>query len=203
MVYGEGIPCAREGAVFPDVLWHDSFPDSGYDDVILSMDFGYTKDNTTLERIGRAGMEAWIECMACQPTSTPEICFDLIEPCFLREIERRRKEGISDTTLWICCESQDRYGTEVWVDSLNQIASSKGYDWNFFKISKTSILAGVQIMHKFKLNLIRHPRFEIEQQNYVYRIINGNSTNEPDPASKFCDIWDGARYGFQHFFYWV
>jgi hypothetical protein len=203
LVYGEGIPCAREGAVFPNVEWIREFPDTGFDEVILSADFGYTSDNTTLIRTGRKGLSATIEAMVVQPTSTPEICYYAMKPSLLREVERRRSEGIMDSELWICCESQDRYGTDTFVDGLNNMASQDGYNWNFFKISKSSIIAGVAIMHRFKLTLVHHNRFQIEQQNYVYRMINGETTNEPDPASKFCDIWDGARYGFQHYFYWI
>ena len=208
IVYGEGIPAAREGSVFPDVNWVKQFG-TEFDEVVFGMDFGYTTDNTTLSRIGRNSKEATIECMACQPTNTPEITFDLIRPCLLKEIERRKAEHNDDDTIWICCESQDRYGTEVWVDSLNQLAMNHGYNWNFFKISKKSILAGVQIMKKFQLNIVEsehahiRDRFRLEQQNYMYREINGVSSNEPDPASKFCDIWDGCRYAFQHFFYWM
>lgn len=207
-VMGEGIPIARDGAIFSDADWVDKFPDSGFDDVVLSMDFGYKIDNTTLIRTGRAGLEAWIEAMACQPTSTPEITFNLIEPQLKKEIERRKLEGGTSEELWICCESQDSNGTEAWVSSLNSIASYKGYNWNFFKISKKSILSGVEIMKKFQLHLVKQPtksgrlsRFMLEQQNYMYRIINGEPSNEPDPMSKWCDIWDGARYGFQHYFY--
>ena len=57
-------------------------------------------------------------------------------------------------------------------------------------------------MKSFKLTLVRHPRFIVEQQNYCYAYQKGMPTNEPDPNSNFCDIWDGARYGFQHYFYW-
>jgi hypothetical protein len=110
---------------------------------------------------------------------------------------------VQDDELWICCESQDRYGTDLFVDGLNELAGNDGYNWNFFKISKSSIIAGVAIMHKFKLTLVHHNRFQIEQQNYVYRMINGESTNEPDPDSKFADVWDATRYGFQHYFYWI
>lgn len=207
-VMGEGLPIAREGAIFADANWVQSFPESGFDEVVLSMDFGYTKDNTTLVRTGRSGMEAWIEAMACQPTKTPEITFSLIEPQLRKELARRKKEGDNSEELWICCESQDTHGTETWVSSLNEIAYAKGVNWNFFKISKKSILSGVEIMLKFNLHLVEMPkplsgklsRFRIEQQNYMYKLINGEPTNEPDPQSKFCDIWDGARYGFQHNF---
>lgn len=201
LVYGEGIPAAREGSIFPDVQWVKHFGEE-YDEVVWGCDLGYTKDHTTLSRIGRNGMRATIECVVCQPTNTPEITFDLFEKQFL-------SLGLKDEQVWVCCESQDRYGTEVWVDSLNQLANTHGYNWNFFKISKKSILAGVSIMKKFQLSIVEseqahiRDRFRLEQQNYMYRVINDASTNEPDPTSKFCDIWDGVRYAFQHFFYWA
>ena len=207
-VYGEGLPAAQSGAIFKDVKWVSEFG-SGYDEVVFGVDFGYTSDNTTLSRVGRNGNETTIECMACQPTNTPEITFDLFKPQLLKEIARRKAEGDNNESIWICCESQDRYGTEVWVDSLNQLANHHGYNWNFFKIQKKSILAGVSIMKKFKINIVEsdqphiRERFRQEQQNYMYRVINDVSTNEPDPASKFCDIWDGVRYAYQHFFYWA
>jgi hypothetical protein len=206
-VMGEGLPVARDGAIFADCEWVQSFPNFGFDEVVLSMDFGYTKDYTTLVRTGRIGLEAWIEAMACQPTKTPEITFNLIEPQLKKELERRKLEGSNSDELWICCESQDRYGTDTWVQSLNEIAFGKGYNWNFFKIEKKSILAGVEIMKKFNLHLVEQKvtsgklsRFRLEQQNYMYKTVNGETTNEPDPNSKFCDIWDGARYGFQNYF---
>lgn len=204
LVYSEGKRAAKEGAVFDNVRWISSFPDAGFDEVCLGMDFGYKADNTTLERVGRIGNDkATIECMFCQPTATPEICFFGVKDALLREVERRKREGISNADeLWIVCESQDNSGTELFVDGLNQLAASHGYNWNFYKVVKKSILAGVSIMKSFKLTLVRHPRFEIEQQNYCYRYQNGIPTNEPDPQSQFCDIWDGARYVFQTYFYW-
>lgn len=216
LTYGEGIPSGQEGAIFHDATWVKDFPESGHDDVVLSFDLGFTQDNTVLVRSGVCGLEAYIEVLACQPTKTPEITFSLFEPQLIKECQRRINESgdtnkiAKDIELWICGESQDRYGTETWVSSLNEIAFSKGYNWNFFKIQKKSILAGVEIMKKFKLNLVEMPatngklsRFQLEQQNYVFRTVNGQTTNEPDPNSRFCDIWDAARYGFQNNFAYV
>lgn len=204
LVYSEGIRCAQTGTVFNDVYWEDTFPDTGFDEVILSMDFGFTKDPTTLVRTGRIGKtDAYIENMVYQPTATPEICFYVIKPQIEKEIERRKKEGSYTDEIWIACESQDKYGTESFVDGLNMIASSHGLNWNFFKVNKKSIIAGVSLMKKFKLHLVDTPEMRKEQQNYLHKKINGNFINEPDPESNFCHIWDGARYGFIHFFYWI
>ena len=204
LVYSEGIRCAQTGTVFNDVYWEDTFPDTGFDEVILSMDFGFTKDPTTLVRTGRIGKtDAYIENMVYQPTATPEICFYVIKPQIEKEIERRKKEGSYTDEMWIACESQDKYGTESFVDGLNMIASSQGLNWNFFKVNKKSIIAGVSLMKKFRLHLVDTPEMRKEQQNYLHKKINGNFINEPDPESNFCHIWDGARYGFIHFFYWI
>ena len=169
------------------------------------MDFGYTRDNTTLNRIGRVGNnDAYIENMVCQPTETPEICFWAIYDALEQEEKRRQNEGIENyNQLYIVCESQDRHATSQFVVNLNQLALAHGKNWNFFKVSKKTILAGVTIMKKFNLFLVDNPRFRIEQQNYVYREVKGEATNEPDPDSKFCDIWDGARYAFQHYFSYI
>lgn len=204
LVYGEGIPAAREGAIFPNVEWINEFPDTGYDEVVISLDLGFTSDPSALVRIGRNGMVTTIENMLYQPTKTPEICFESLKPNLLIEQERRRMEGIKNyDELWICCESQDRYGTEMFVDSLNMLASAEGRNWNFFKVSKISISAGVSIMQRFKMKLVYNKHFEAEQQNYVYKMYKGEPTNEPDPESKFNHIWDAARYGFQTYFYWA
>ena len=41
-VMGEGLPIAKEGAIFSDADWVQEFPQTGLDEVVLSMDFGYT-----------------------------------------------------------------------------------------------------------------------------------------------------------------
>lgn len=203
LVYSEGIRTIQEGAVFSQAEWEDEFSDDGHDEVILCMDFGYTVDPTTLNRIGRSGKELTIENMVYQPTATPEICYYTIEPFLLKEVERRKKNGEDGDELWIACESQDKYGTEAFVDGLNSIAVVNGNNWNFFKVKKTSILAGVTLVKKFKLTLIDNPFMRREQQNYVHKKVFGKFINEPDPDSKFNHIWDAVRYGVSHFFYWV
>ena len=197
LTFGEGIPASREGAIFGDVRWIDSFPETGHLTTWYSADWGYTHDNTVLARTGyNKGKILTIDIMVCEPTRTPQITFDLFRKAFEKEGERRRKEGEKHfDTFWICCDSADSYMGENWVEELNNIAFQEGRDYNFFKISKGSISARVDLLKMFTLNLVRHPRLEIEQINYVYKKINGESTNQPDPDSKFCDCWDAIGYG--------
>ena len=42
LTFGEGIPASREGQIFKDIKWIEKFPESGYDHVWFSADWGYT-----------------------------------------------------------------------------------------------------------------------------------------------------------------
>jgi hypothetical protein len=69
-------------------------------------------------------------------------------------------------------------------------------NWNFFKVSKSSIAARVDLVKKFRLKLVEHKRLRLEQQNYIYK----EGTNQPDPDSKFCDCFDALGYGVSNYF---
>ena len=113
-----------------------------------------------------------------------------------KEAERRKNEGIKDyNTFWICCESQDNYMGDNWVEELNKLAYYAGLNYNFFKISKGSIAGRVDLAKQFDITLVDHPRMRIEQQNYIYL----EGTSQPDPKSKFCDCWDAIGYGVWHY----
>lgn len=197
LTMGEGIPCAREGAVFPYVNWIDSFPDTGFEFVWYSVDFGYTSDPTVLVRTGyEKGKKLTCDIMVCEPTNTPEKTFILFRHALDKEAERRKNEGIKDyNTFWICCESQDNYMGDNWVEELNKLAYYAGLNYNFFKISKGSIAGRVDLAKSFDITLVDHPRMRIEQQNYIYL----EGTSQPDPKSKFCDCWDAIGYGVWHY----
>jgi hypothetical protein len=197
LVYGEGVRAARAGAIFSDAEWVQEFNETGYDEVVLSMDFGYTKDPTILGRTGRDGMELTYQVLVDEATETPEITFYAIKPHLETEMLRRKKEGIKHwDELFIVCESQDNYMGTNWVRALNDLAHKVGLNWNFFKVSKSSIAARVDLVKKFRLKLVEHKRLRLEQQNYIYK----EGTNQPDPASKFCDCFDALGYGVSNYF---
>lgn len=197
LTFGEGIPASREGQIFKDIKWIEKFPESGYDHVWFSADWGYTCDNTVLARTGYSkGKNLTIDIMVCEPTRTPEITWIAFKNALAKEEERRKKEGEKNyDSFWICCDSVDSYMGENWVEALNNYAYLEGKNYNFFKISKGSISARVDLLKMFHLTIVDHPRMRIEAINYVYQKINGESTNQPDPHSKFCDCWDAIGYG--------
>lgn len=154
-------------------------------------------DNTVLARTGYSkGKNLTIDIIVCEPTKTPEITWIAFKNALAKEEERRKKEGEKNyDSFWICCDSVDAYMGENWVEALNNYAYQEGKNYNFFKIMKGSISARVDLLKMFNLTIVDHPRMKIEAINYVYQKINGESTNQPDPHSKFCDCWDAIGYG--------
>ena len=94
LVYGEGVPAAKEGAIF-DPDWIDEFPETGMDSVNLSLDFGYTSDPSVLTRVGVnvRSKDAFMEALTYQATKDVDTLFDLISPQIEKEIRRRRVEA--------------------------------------------------------------------------------------------------------------
>lgn len=201
LTFGEGIPASREGAIFKDVKWIDEYPKEPHLTTWYSVDFGYTHDNTVLAKTGyNKGRKLDVEILVCEPTRTPEITFSLFDKQLMKEAEYRKSIGENNyDCFWVCCESQDNYMGENWVEELNNIAYREGKNYNFFKISKGSISGRVDLLKSFNLTFVRHKRLEIEVINYVYMQINGESTNQPDPNSKFCDCLDAIGYGVWQF----
>jgi phage terminase large subunit len=221
--YGEGIPCAQEGAVFKDVEFVEEFPEI-MEEVHLGLDYGYTNDFSCLTRVGiKSGMDMYIECHTYQPTPNPEILWDLIVPQVEIEIERRKREakGQEISDVIIMCESSDLFkdgtGFYRFTDDMNMLSMKYGKMWQFTKVEKPNIVPRVGAMKKFKLNLVVPKdeskgvyRYEMgqrllrEQQNYVYlKKEDGKSnSNMPDPKSKWNHAWDSAGYCVWGLFSW-
>lgn len=197
LTMGEGEKASREGAIFKDVIWIKEFPKSGFETTWYSADWGYTHDNTVLVRTGYSRPKSLTcDIMVCEPTRTPQITYDLFDKAFQKEAERRKAEGEKNfDEFWICCDSADAYMGENWVEELNNIAYQQGKNYNFFKISKGSISARVDLMKMFELRFVEHDRLKKEVINYTYLKINDISTNQPDPNSRFCDCLDAIGYG--------
>ena len=211
--YGEGIPCAQEGAVFKDVKFVEEFPEI-MEEVHFSIDFGYSCDKSCLMRVGiKSGMDMYLECHTYQPTPTPEILWDLIVPQIEIEIERRKREakGNEIADIIIVCESSDLYKDESgfyrFVDDMNTLSLQHGKLWTFIKVKKPGIVPRVSAMKKFNIHLVvpsdknqtyryeMGQHFKKEQENYVYsQTPDGKPTNIPDPKSKWNHAWDSAGY---------
>ncbi|MGL4662068.1 MAG: hypothetical protein ACRCV7_00075 [Culicoidibacterales bacterium] len=198
LIYGEGQQCPEAGAIYQNYEWVDEFPESGFDEVALSIDFGFTNDPTVLGRTGRVGKELWDECLSYEPTPTPQNCFDLVSVGLEVEEARRKKEyekqGLAyNGNLFIWCDSSDKdRDDEEYVLRLNEIARANKKKWNFIKTSKIGIRLGIDIVQSYKLNFVKNPNVKMELENYVWKIVEGRVTNIP--IDKLNHNLDRLRY---------
>lgn len=215
LVYGEGVPAAKEGAIF-DPNWIDEFPETGMDSVNLSLDFGYTSDPSVLTRVGVNvhSKDAYMEALTYQATKDVDTLFDLISPQIEKEIARRKKEagwgvdesgkeaeGLEIAQIVIACDSADRYKDIQFVRDLNSISLQRGLGWQFVKVKKPSITVRIALMHRFRLHIVRDVNVQREAQNYCYQVIEGRQTNIP--IDNFNHFWDSVGYCFWYFYRWL
>ena len=215
LVYGEGTPAPKEGAIF-DPTWIREFPETGLDHVNLSLDFGYTADPSVLVRhgvnVGNKELYAEKKTYSCTPDV--DSLFELIRPHIEAEEVRRKVEagwswdkngneykGVEYAPIVVACDSADKYKDVEFVRDLNSIAMQLGLVWQFVKVKKPSITVRISIMKRFKMFIVACEDTEKEAQNYVYQIIEGNQTNIP--VDKFNHFWDSLGYGVIHFYRWV
>jgi hypothetical protein len=191
LVYGEGKRCPADGNIYTTYDWVDEFPASGFDEVGLAIDFGFTNDPTVLVRAGRSNETLTAECMSYEPTGTPLECFKLVSVGLQAEEDRRRAEsGMKDVgALWIFCDSADKNrDDEEYVITLNNIAYANGKNWNFVKTGKIGIRMGIDIVKLFDLRLVKNKNVQIEIENYCNKVIEGRVTNIPiDKNNHFLD----------------
>ncbi len=174
-VYGLGKRCARQGIIFPNVIWEDKFPDN-QDYVVYGMDFGYTNHPTCIGRCCIIGMDLYAECLLYQPTET----FEVLKPLY---------DAIVDPNCYCGADSADPGMIRKFRDS--------GY--NVFGVRKYpgSVKNGIDTLKGYRIHLVRNKDVRKEQENYVWQEINGILTNEPE--DKHNHFFDQLRYSISMF----
>jgi len=170
-VYGLGQRAALEGLVFGNVTWIDSFPDN-IELVTYGLDFGYTQDPTALVKIGRNGMNLYLQKLLYTPIDNAN--------------------DLADTLKQLIHED-----AHVWADSSDpgMIADLRRRNIRCLAAQKFpgSVKYGIDLMKRFKIHIVRDRDFRKEQENYKYRTIGGIALNEPEDKWNHC--FDGSRYG--------
>ena len=216
LVYGEGMDSPAEGAIFDDVEWIKSFPETGMEEVHFGLDFGYSNDPSCLTRNGIDGNNLYSQKHTYQNTPTVDVLFDLLKPHFILEENRRKTEagwkkdkdgkwikGVDIAPIIVACDSADKYKDTQFVRDMNVLSDQFGYDWQFVKVKKSGLVPMIATLKRFKLFIVDDPDVRVEQQNYIYLMNKDNTpTNMPDPDSKYCHFWDSVRYCVWHFFKW-
>jgi phage terminase large subunit len=192
MVYGEGCPTARDGAVFPDVEWIPSFPDC--EEVYYGLDFGYTCDPSALVRVGRIGMDVYIQGLCYEPCPSPENLYSIVEPFLDAEVKKREDDarGFDIAPVLVVCDSSDKYKDISFVEYLNESKYQRGRKYDFMKANKMGRVASISAMKKFRLHCVDTPSMRNEFQNYVYKRVHGITLNDPEDGNDH--YIDASRY---------
>lgn len=171
-VYGLGVRCAQSGLIFPDVTWIPLFPQT-VDRVFYGLDFGYTVDPTALVRVAVNGKDLFLEEKLYSPIDNAETLIRLIKPM------------VENSIVW--CDSADP----------GMIRSLQGSGIKAFGVKKWagSVNFGIDVIKRFKLNIVSSPNFRKEQLNYGWRTIHGIQVNEP--IDGFNHLFDASRYACQ------
>jgi hypothetical protein len=98
LIYGEGVAYGRNGQIYKDVTWVDSFPDV-VDNCYFGLDYGFTHDKSSLVRCGNIGRSMYVEKLCYQCTPTSDSLFNLVEKPLLAE-ERRRYIEANDLSWY-------------------------------------------------------------------------------------------------------
>jgi len=175
-VYGLGERAAMEGLIFPNVTWIDDFPQD-IELISYGLDFGYTQDPTALVRVGRNGMNLFIQKLIYVPIDNANDLADTI------------KQVMPETAFVYCDSADPGMIASLRVRKINALIAKK---------YSGSVKDGIDILKRFKLHLVRDKDLRKEQENYKYRYISGIALNEPE--DKFNHCWDAARYATQSHF---
>lgn len=172
-VYGLGLRCSQEGLIFKQVHWISEFP-TDVDRVFYGNDFGYSVDPNALVKVAVNGQNLFFEEKLYTPIDNSGLLYKLIQPI------------VKDDNIW--CDSADRdFVTDLRLMGLNAFKAKKYAGCIDYRID---------LMKRYKINIVDSPNFRKEQQNYAYRTIQGIQTNEPIDA--FNHLWDACGYACQH-----
>lgn len=171
-VYGLGERAVREGLVYPDVTWIDSFPDNA-GQVYYGMDYGYTIDPTVIGKVSVVGRRIYAECLCYEPINN---VFDL---------DKVMQVQIADRKADITADSADM----IAIGTLREMG------WNNITPARKppgSVEQGIEIIKRYELYFVKHDKVKQEHENYMYKIVNGMNTGVP--VDKFNHFWDQLRY---------
>jgi PBSX family phage terminase large subunit len=169
-VYGLGERAAPEGLIFQNVTWIDSFPEN-IEIINYGLDFGYTNSPTALCKVGRDGMNLYLEKIIYQPIDNSELLGQMM------------KATIGDCSTW--ADSAD-------PGMISDLRNRHALRVLAVKKFPGSIEYGINLLKRFKLHIVRDADFQREQANYRWRMVNGIKLNEP--IDDFNHLWDAARY---------
>lgn len=174
-VYARGLTGKLSGVIFPNFSIVDELPSReewklhGY-----GLDFGFTNDPTALVQCVIAHGELWVDLLVYETELTNPMIAD-----------KAKANGITRKTQIVADSAEPKSIAELNNLGLWVVPTSKGKD---------SIAVGIDVLHRYKINVTRRSTPLIEEmQAYKWETDrDGNKTNKP--IDKFNHAIDAIRY---------
>jgi phage terminase large subunit len=168
-IYGLGEYGNISGLVYENVSFVNKMPDCKL--VAVGLDFGYSLDPSAALMVYRKGDELYLKEILYEKGLTNEDLAERLKPII------GRAEVICDSAEPKSIEELYRYG-------LNSKPAVKGRD---------SILNGIDILKRFKINVVDSSNLKKEFRSYKWAVDKyGNSLQKP--IDKFNHLLDALRY---------
>ena len=174
-VYARGLTGKLSGVIFPNFSIVDELPNReewklyGY-----GLDFGFTNDPTALVQCVIAHGELWVDLLVYETELTNPMIAD-----------KAKANGITRKTQIVADSAEPKSIAELNNLGLWVVPTSKGKD---------SIAVGIDVLHRYKINVTRRSTPLIEElQAYKWETDrDGNKTNKP--IDKYNHAIDAIRY---------
>jgi len=168
-IYGLGEYGNISGVVFENVHYVNTMPDCKL--VAVGLDFGYSLDPSAALMVYRKDNELYLKEILYEKGLTNQ---DLAE----------RLKPIIGRTEVICDSAEPKSIEELYRLGLNSKPAVKGKD---------SILNGIDILKRFKINVVNSSNLKKEFRSYKWAVDKyGNSLQKP--VDKFNHLLDALRY---------
>lgn len=180
-VYGLGLRGAMQGVIFKSITWIDEFPPIAH---TYGMDFGFVSDPLAFGKYARQGRNIYLELLIYTPISTSI------------EVDAALKALNISKYIPITADSSDKYVSEK-KGTVQMVRELFDMGWEISKVSKTKgVMFWLEDMKNYKIHIVKNRLYEkvkIEQENYVYKEINGILINQP--SDKHNHFWDACFVG--------
>jgi phage terminase large subunit len=182
-VYNRGIRGAMDGLIFENVVYDEDFPDVGH---FYTIDFGYVVDPTVICKYAETETDIYTQPLSYSPMADADTLSAYLEAIKIP------KNAV------LICDSADKFSDEK--GTVNMVSDLKRLGWtNVKKVSKVkTIVYWISFMQKKKIHIVSssdelNKAARIEQQNYMWKKIDGTSINQP--VANYNHFWDSTRYG--------
>ena len=200
-VYGLGERANREGLVFPNGTWIDSFP-TDIDEISYGCDFGQANP-TAIVKTGVRRREfkhdLYIQKLFYAPTETSDIVAEVMHAIAKQQIAETIKDKTFKTERKTFEENIETIVSKVHCDSNMGIETGWISDLRNKGISAfgTAKYPGsrnywISTINRYNIHIVKDIDFRKEQENFCYRVIDGVTVSET--IKKYDHLWSASGY---------